>query len=223
MIRSEQINGNFGGPSIELILAIKEIYDWALLGIIRSGERYLSFAKVNPMKSTGRFIAVKTGSEADRGQKGPVSRDFSISAKGPQQPGLQRKRCNYRCNSEDFGKYLIKKLKPYQDKIPTIADIFVQLEERTFLPKQTTKDNGIIPHQLHELELVKILENASAYLPFLLEKDESGLTKSEQIHQMFCFQIPYYVGTLNADSAHSWIVQKGRKKFIRGTFRRRLI
>lgn len=198
---------------IELILAIKEIYDWALLESIRSGERYLSVAKVKSYEKHKADLLLLKQAVKQTEDKELYREIFHISKKGlnnyPAYSGKDAK--NYRCNSEDFGKYLIKKLKPYQDKIPTIADIFVQLEEGTFLPKQTTKDNGIIPHQLHELELVKILENASAYLPFLLEKDESGLTKAEQIHQMFCFQVPYYVGPLNADSAHSWIVRKEEK------------
>ena len=34
------------GDRIELILAVKEIYDWALLENIRAGERHLSLARV---------------------------------------------------------------------------------------------------------------------------------------------------------------------------------
>ena len=68
----------------------------------------------------------------------------------------------------------------------------------------------MIPHQLHEDELKTILENASRYLPFLTEKDASGLTKAEQIHAMFCFRVPYYVGPLSVGFDH-WVVRKDEK------------
>ncbi len=97
-------------------------------------------------------------------------------------------------------------LKPWKEN-KEVEYILAQLEQGDFLPKQVSKNNGVIPHQLHEMELVKILENASKYLPFLLEKDQSGLTTAEQIHKMFCFRIPYYVGPLDSRSEHSWVVR----------------
>ena len=42
------------------------------------------------------------------------------------------------------------------------------------MPKQHIKDNGVIPLQINRAELEKILENASGYLPFLNEADESA-------------------------------------------------
>lgn len=198
---------------VELILAIKEIYDWALLEEIRNGETYLSVAKVKSYEKHKADLSLLKQAVKQTEDKELYREIFHVAKKDlnnyPAYSGKGAK--NYRCDSVDFGKYLIKKLKPYQDKAPVIPGIIAQVEEGIFLPKQTTKDNGIIPYQLHELELVKILENASEYLPFLLEKDESGLTKAEQIHQMFSFQIPYYVGPLNADSCHSWIVRKEEK------------
>lgn len=94
-----------------------------------------------------------------------------------------------------------------------LKQILLELEQGTFLPRQTSKDNGIVPHQLHEMELVRILENAQTYLPFLNQKDSSGLTRAEQIHQMFRFRIPYYAGPLDSRSSHSWITRKNEKIF----------
>ena len=56
----------------------------------------------------------------------------------------------------------------------------------------------------------KILSNAERYLPFLREKDETGLSVSEKIMKLFSFQIPYYVGPLakNDNSRFAWIVRK---------------
>ncbi len=86
-----------------------------------------------------------------------------------------------------------------------------------FLPKQITKENGTIPYQLHLEELKIILENAGAYLPFLKETDENGLTVEEKILQLMKFRIPYYVGPLNdrhKENGFAWVVKKtGEKVF----------
>ena len=76
------------------------------------------------------------------------------------------------------------------------APQYAQIEEKTFLPRLTGSENGIIPHQLHRQELRKILDNASAYLPFLLEEDEDGISVREKIEAVFSFRVPYYVGPL---------------------------
>lgn len=76
------------------------------------------------------------------------------------------------------------------------APQYAQIEEKTFLPRLTGSENGIIPYQLHRQELRKILDNASAYLPFLLEEDEDGISVREKIEAVFSFRVPYYVGPL---------------------------
>ena len=86
-----------------------------------------------------------------------------------------------------------------------------EMEAGAFLPKQTTTDNGVIPHQLHEQELCRILERAARYLPFLSEVDESGLSAREKILAIFRFRIPYYVGPLDTRSEHSWAVRTHEK------------
>ncbi len=96
---------------------------------------------------------------------------------------------------------------------PKIDSILVGIEEANFMPKQIGSENGVIPYQIHKGELQKILENASVYLPFLGEKDESGLSVSEKVIKLLTFRIPYYVGPLNdryknKPNGHAWIVRK---------------
>ncbi len=99
---------------------------------------------------------------------------------------------------------MLEKQKPIPDEI---VEILAKLETGSFLPKQTTSDNGTIPYQLHEAELIAILENVGNYLPFLNEIGDSGLSHKEEIQQMFRFRIPYYVGPLfkNGQSKFSWV------------------
>lgn len=196
------------GDRIELILGIKEIYDWALLAEMRKGERYLSAAKIkayekhrddltrlkNVIRSVGNAELYR---EIFHNTQKSLDNYPAYSGHGAD---------NYRCDYEKFQKYLMKKLKtlPSGEALETIL---TELEAGTFLPKQTVKDNGVIPHQLHEIELKQILECASAYLPFLNERDESGLSKKEQIVEIFRFRIPYYVGPLASASSHSWLTR----------------
>ena len=204
------------GDRIEVVLAAKGIHDWALLETMRDGERYISSAKVKSyQKHEDDLTLLKTVVRQlnDR----DMYREIFHTAREklnnyPAYSGKDANGC--RCGYDDFRKYLTGKLKPYKDLYSDIPAILSEFEQGTFLPLQTTKDNGVIPHQLHEEELVKILGNASAYLPFLTQVDESGLTKAEQIHRMFCFRIPYYVGPLDSRSEHSWVVRKNDKVYV---------
>lgn len=61
-----------------------------------------------------------------------------------------------------------------------------------YLPKQRMSDNGAIPYQVHEYELIKIIENQGRHYPFLLEKAGDEY----KIQTLMKFRIPYYVGPL---------------------------
>ena len=89
-------------------------------------------------------------------------------------------------------------------------DMFERLEVNTFLPKQRNTDNSVVPHQLYEYELIRILENASKYLPFLNETSD-GLRNMDKIRAIFVFRIPYYVGPLNEHSDFAWLTRKAGK------------
>lgn len=201
------------GDRLELILAAKEIFDWALLETILDGEQYLSFSKVKLyQKHTNDLKLLKQVLKETK--DAALYREVFHAANDkldnyPAYTGKGAK--NHRCDYDSFRKYLAGKLRTHKDSIPQAQQILDELEQGTFLPRQTSKNNGVIPHQLHEAELLKILENAQAYLPFLSETDASGLTKAEQIHQMFCFCIPYYVGPLHPHSRHGWIVRSDEK------------
>ena len=68
----------------------------------------------------------------------------------------------------------------------------------------------MIPHQLYEYELKKILDNASEYLPFL-KQNEDGISNKDKILSVFKFKIPDYVGPLNTNSDFAWIQRKAGK------------
>lgn len=90
----------------------------------------------------------------------------------------------------------------------TATEGFIEkINQETFLRKQRTFDNGVIPHQIHGDELKRILENQGKYYPKLLEN-------KEKILSLFEFRIPYYIGPLdkNKQSKYSWIVRNSEEK-----------
>ena len=208
------------GDKIELILLLKELYDWALLAGLLNGCRYLSFAKVQSyekhrtdlkrLKSALKTAGGKVYAEMFRRSKKDLDNYPAYCGHGAK---------GYHCDADAFYKYLAKELKAISPQTEEIRNILQEVECRDFMPLQTTKDNGVIPHQLHEAELKTILENAARYLPFLNEADESGLTKKEQILQVFRFRVPYYVGPLSEKSERSWIV-RGPEKIYPWNFER---
>lgn len=104
------------------------------------------------------------------------------------------------------------------------AQILDKIDRDCFLEKQINSNNGVIPNQVHAKELKRILSNASRHHEFLNEKDETGLSVSEKIIQLFEFQIPYYVGPLGREfngkpGYNNWAVRTdaGKKEGIKIT------
>lgn len=193
---------------IQLIICVKQIYDWALLAGILGGETSISAAKIrlyekhrSDLKQLKRIIRQTGGcelyNEVFRKNNDTLNNYPAYSGHGANK---------HQCSYDEFKSYLKKALSQLS-QTEEISLINAQLDNGEFLPKQVTKDNGVIPHQLHEMELRRILEKAAAYLPFLNETHSSGLTRSQEIIRMFLFRIPYYVGPLNENSPYSWITR----------------
>ena len=221
-----------GETRYSLIEAMKSFYDASvLLGILGgSVNNYLSFARVEQyekhkmdlqlLKDVIRLYG--TNEEYDEMFRSEKDATYSAYVGSCNSEGVSRELLKYRRgfdskkrNRDEFYKSIKKMLEKYKksgidDK--RIDDILDEIGKESFLPKQLTGDNGVIPNQIHAGELKKILENASVYLPFLNEKDESGLMVRERIQQLFEFHIPYYLGPLSEQSelnrGNGWVVRK---------------
>lgn len=90
------------------------------------------------------------------------------------------------------------------EKDPRYQRYLQRKADATFLKVQNTTDKGAIPHQLHEMELNKIIENQKKYYPFLNEH-------KDKITSLLKFRIPYYVGPLNPNSEFAWIERTEEK------------
>lgn len=220
------------GDDFELINRIKMVYDWALLSEILQGERYISFARKNIYEKHAedlkllkqlvrKYLTPEDYREifrlCDPKTKNYTAYSGNYSDKSPR-PIRKKKSgenekvtANPSASREDFYKYIKKKFKAFENE-KDVKAIISAMDENDFLPKQVCAENGLIPHQINERELKKILENSGKYYPFLNEiTDDSGLTTSEKILEVFNFKIPYYIGPLNKSSKFAWLERKDEK------------
>lgn len=208
------------GDDAELLVQLRAIYDWTILVESLGDSQTISEAKVkiyeqhkkdlDILKNT--FVKKYIPTEYDNifrpGEKDNYAAYAYHVNKGESTADIKK------ASVEDFSKYLLKKLanvKPKSEDIQSYTDMIERLQMNTFLPKQKTTNNRVIPYQLYYYEVIRILNNAEKYLSFLGEKDKDGLSTSDKIKSIFMFRIPYFVGPLNNNSKFSWIVRKSDK------------
>ena len=197
----EQVLSNY----IELLDLAKLVYDSIILSDIKKEGKTLSESKVELYEKHRDDLLklknlVKNDSKLSEDKK--VELYASIfkedKDKGTNYVNYIRKSEEGKgCNYEDFKKFLVKELAKLEES-SVKAEIIKDLELEQFLPLQRTKDNSVVPYQIHKEELAKILENAVKYHNLLDEKDESGYSIKEKVIQLLEFRIPYYVGPLNS-------------------------
>ena len=197
----EQVLSNY----IELLDLAKLVYDSIILSDIKKEGKTLSESKVELYeKHRDDLLKLKNlvKSDSKLAEDKKVELYASIfkedKDKGTNYVNYIRKSEEGKgCNYENFKKFLVKELVKLEES-SVKAEIIKDLELEQFLPLQRTKDNSVVPYQIHKEELVKILDNAAKYHNFLDEKDESGYIIREKVIQLLEFRIPYYVGPLNS-------------------------
>ncbi|EGF87233.1 hypothetical protein HMPREF0428_00108 [Gemella haemolysans M341] len=197
----EQVLSNY----IELLDLAKLVYDSIILSDIKKEGKTLSESKVELYHKhredlTKLKTLVKNDSKLSEDKKVEL---YSAIFKEDKDKGtnyvnyIRKSEEGKGCNYEDFKKFLVKELAKLEESSAK-EEILRDLELELFLPLQRTKDNSVVPYQIHKEELVKILDNAAKYHKFLNEKDDSGYSIIEKVIQLLEFRIPYYVGPLNS-------------------------
>lgn len=210
------------GDRYDLIAALHGLYNWSLLAELMGEHRYISEAKIavydkhkadlkvlkRVLKQSPKAYAKifrEPGSNANKNYGAYVG-VCKVKGKKEAKEALEKfEKCSY----EEF----TKTLKPFLEEMPDNNDkdyISRELNMGIFLPKSVSKENGVIPYQLHLQELKIILSKAEAYLPFLKVKDQYG-TVSDKIISLFTFRIPYYVGPINEHAGSCWVVKKDKQ------------
>lgn len=205
------------GDDFGLIEALRVVYDWAILADTLGSFETISEAKIRTYEQhksdlalLKRIIRKYRNEEYDA-----VFRDVDKDNYAAYVYHTDEKELNKfkRKDLESFSKFVLKKLdgiEPDEDDRDEFEDMKRRLELRTFMPKQKTTDNRVIPCQLYHFELKKILGNAENYLDFLKAQDD-GFTVSKKIESIFRFKIPYFVGPLNSDSEFAWLKREAGK------------
>lgn len=206
-----------------LFLKLKAVYDWSVLADVLKGEAYLSDAKIKNyekhksdlrvLRAAFRKFAPKEYTRMFRSDTEPYN--YCAYTKHPSKKGGVLKKGV--CLQEDFCKFALKLLGDFPAETPEELQLKADLQAGTALPKQVTKDNSVVPYQLHLRELKAILENAKQHYAFL-NAVEDGVSVSEKIIKLMTFRIPYYVGPLNAHSSHGWLVRKEAGKIYPWNF-----
>lgn len=203
------------------LVAAKAVYDWTVLSKILGIHKFLSEAKVEVYEKHKSDLAILKS--LLKGNKDLFQNMFGVPKKDEANYsayiGMVKKNgvkqvVDKNCSKESFYLFVKKTL----EKIPScqqVDDILRDIDAGNYMPKQVSKDNGVIPYQIHEKELNIILENAETYLPFLKEKDENGFSVADKIKAIFRYRIPYYVGPLNTsdkgNTCVAWAVRKNDK------------
>lgn len=204
------------GDRYDLIAALHGLYNWSLLAELMGEHRYISEAKIAvydkhkaDLKVLKRVLkqSPKAYAEIFREPGSSANKNYSAYVGVCKVKG--KKAAIEKCSYEDFTKTLKSCLKDMPDSNDKDY-ISRELDMGTFLPKSVSKENGVIPYQLHLQELKSILFKAEAYLPFLKVRDQYG-TVSDKIISLFTFRIPYYVGPINEHANSCWVVKKDKQ------------
>lgn len=207
---------------IDVLIQAKKVYESIILSSILNGHSSLSAAMIEKYETHKKqLIELKTFTKSisDALYNSFFKKDgiYSNYIDGTGKHKLEK------TNLEDFYKAIKKSFeKEFSIKFPDtdkefdfsedidsriqqfLITINNEMQFETYLPKQRMFKNGAIPYQIHENELVKIIENQKVFYPFLGEKVEiytEEATQSEKnteykIQTLMKFRIPYYVGPL---------------------------
>ena len=205
-----------------IIDLIKNVYDWRILENTLKGAAYISDAKV---------LQYEKHKENLRLLKKLIYKNFGkdVYKKFFVESNLEKVLNNYSAyigradkngkkidSKKNDGDAFFKEIKSKLEKIKESSEIAQEILDmeslEELLPLQRSKSNGVIPNQIHKAELIKILDNAELYMPFLKEKDADGISNKEKIISIFEFRIPYFVGPLSdrhrKEGAHNWMVRR---------------
>ena len=108
---------------------------------------------------------------------------------------------NHKRNLDDLYNSIKKQLGEVAKDDPRYQRFEKRAELEEFLSRQRIRDNGAIPHQIHQYELERIIDNQAQYYPLLAQN-------RDKIISIFTFKLPYYIGPLKTGGNFAWSVKK---------------
>lgn len=198
------------GTYDDLLEVISNIYSWGILRKLLPNEKnhFISLEMVERYKEYGQDLSeLKQLFQEYLGSKEKNAffrKPQSSKVKNYYNYNLSKKSVEI----EDLYSEIRKKLKNISgiEKDKRYQRAQHRMEDMAYMKVQNTTDKGSIPHQLHLLELNKIIDNQSKFYPFLKEI-------KDKIVSLLTFRIPYYVGPLNRESKFAWIERSDQKLY----------
>ena len=193
--------GNLDENEQAILLTIKELFNEVTLnGIVEDGNTLSEsmIKKYNDHCDDLKLLKEVIDNHIDqkKAKKLALAYDLYVNNRHGQLLQAKKKLGKIKPGSkEDFYKVVNKNL----DDSQASREIKKKVELDSFMPKQRTNANGVIPYQLHQLELDKIIENQSKYYPFLKEINPVSSHLKEapyKLDELIRFRVPYYVGPL---------------------------
>ena len=201
------------GERMYLLELWRKLYSWAILKRLIGDHHFLSEAKVAQYEQHAEDLAALKHVLRQYGKKEQYDAVFKKTDEKSNYCNLVghahtggKKESVKRCSHADFCKFIKSVLLslPQNDEVGTLLR---KAEEQVLLPRLISRDNSVIPYQIHRAELEIILDHAVRKLPFLAVPDEQQMTAADKIKALLEFRIPYYVGPLNSHSKNSWAVR----------------
>ena len=156
------------GEQFYIIASAKAVYDWSVLVEILGDSVSISEAKVksyekhkNDLKKLKKIVRQYLPKDVYKRVFVDTEENLNnycayvgMTKKNGKKTDLQSKQCT----QAEFYDFLRKNVISAINNPEVKKDIEEEIARETFLPKQVNKDNGVIPYQVHEYELKKILE-----------------------------------------------------------------
>lgn len=213
------------GEQYIVIAKAKAVYDWSVLVDILGEYSSISAAKVSVYekhKKDLRYLKklVKENLDTETYKDIFVRTDdkmanYSAYIGMTKKNGRKVPLAGKQCNKADFYAFLKKNVVGRLEGVADIEYLKSEIDQETFMPKQLTKDNGVIPYQVHLYELNQIINNMREKISVIKENEE-------KIRKIFTFRIPYYVGPLNGvkkgNEKSNWVIRKEESKIYPWNF-----
>lgn len=211
----EKLFENLSAEQQEVFITINELYSAVMLNEIVPSGMTLSqsmIQKYDEHKNDLKLLKTVISSiDTEKGKKLQESYDHYVNNRHASSKNLKS------IDKDEFYKQIKTVLKNIDSN--EAKTILVRVEQDSFMPKQRTNRNGVIPYQIHQIELDKIIENQGEYYPFLKQENPIESHRKQapyKLDELLRFRVPYYVGpmvtskvqkqTSGADFA--WMIRK---------------
>lgn len=181
-----------------IIDEIKQLFSAVTLSDIVDEGKTLSesmIRKYNDHKKDLKLLKDVVRSQKDKDKAKRLSLAYDLYVNNQHGKLLEAKKAFKVMDKDKFYKIV----KNNVDDSESAKTILKEIELDSFMPKQRTNQNGVIPYQLHQIELDKIIKNQSKYYPFLAEKNpviDHQKQAPYKLDELVRFRVPYYVGPM---------------------------